>query len=60
MVVKCNRTQSRVQTMDDLGKAVLFNIGPGVPETVSFTASIFRVGVNYKFDWGNPAAVARY
>jgi outer membrane immunogenic protein len=44
----------------DLGKAVLFNIGPGVPETVSFTASVFRVGVNYKFDWGNPAAVARY
>jgi outer membrane immunogenic protein len=33
----------------DLGKAVLFNIGPGVPETVSFTANIFRVGVNYKF-----------
>jgi outer membrane immunogenic protein len=33
----------------DLGQAVLFNIGPGgVPETVSFTASIFRVGVNYK------------
>ena len=33
----------------DLGKAVLFNIGPGVPETVSFTANVFRVGVNYKF-----------
>lgn len=32
----------------DLGKSVLFNIGPGVPETVSFTASVFRVGVNYK------------
>jgi outer membrane immunogenic protein len=33
----------------DLGHAVLFNAAPGVPETVSFTANIFRVGVNYKF-----------
>jgi outer membrane immunogenic protein len=33
----------------DLGKTVLFNIGPGVPETVSFTANVFRVGLNYKF-----------
>jgi outer membrane immunogenic protein len=33
----------------DLGKSVLFNIGPGVPETISFTANVFRVGVNYKF-----------
>jgi outer membrane immunogenic protein len=33
----------------DLGKSVLFNIGPGIPETVSFTANVFRVGVNYKF-----------
>src|SRR5262245_50041995 len=33
----------------DLGKSVLFNISPGIPETVSFTASVFRVGVNYKF-----------
>jgi outer membrane immunogenic protein len=33
----------------DLGKTVLFNIGPGVPETVSFAANVFRVGLNYKF-----------
>jgi outer membrane immunogenic protein len=33
----------------DLGHAVLFNAAPGVPETVSFTSNIFRVGVNYKF-----------
>ena len=33
----------------DLGKSVLFNISPGIPETVSFTANVFRVGVNYKF-----------
>ena len=33
----------------DLGKSVLFNIRPEVPETVSFTANVFRVGVNYKF-----------
>jgi outer membrane immunogenic protein len=33
----------------DLGHAVLFNIAPGVPETVSFTGNIVRVGVNYKF-----------
>src|SRR5262245_30715754 len=33
----------------DLGHAVLFNIAPGVPETVSFNANVFRVGVNYKF-----------
>jgi outer membrane immunogenic protein len=33
----------------DLGHAVLFNAAPGVPETVSFTANVFRVGVNYKF-----------
>jgi opacity protein-like surface antigen len=33
----------------DLGHAVLFNAAPGVPETVSFTSNIFRVGMNYKF-----------
>jgi outer membrane immunogenic protein len=43
----------------DLGKAVLFDIVPGVPETVSFTAHVFRVGLNYKFDWGSPPFVAR-
>jgi outer membrane immunogenic protein len=41
----------------DLGKAQYFNIVPGVPETVSFTANIVRVGINYKF--GGPV-VARY
>jgi outer membrane immunogenic protein len=33
----------------DLGSRQLFNIVPGVPETVSFTANIIRVGVNYRF-----------
>jgi opacity protein-like surface antigen len=33
----------------DLGHAALFNAAPGVPETVSFTSNIFRVGMNYKF-----------
>jgi outer membrane immunogenic protein len=33
----------------DLGKAQLFNVFPAVPETVSFNANIFRLGVNYKF-----------
>ena len=33
----------------DLGHATLFNAAPGVPETVSFTSNIFRVGMNYKF-----------
>jgi outer membrane immunogenic protein len=41
----------------DLGKAQYFNIVPGVPETVSFTANIVRAGINYKF--GGPV-VARY
>jgi outer membrane immunogenic protein len=33
----------------DLGSHQMFNIVPGVPETVSFTANIFRAGVNYRF-----------
>jgi opacity protein-like surface antigen len=33
----------------DLGHAVLFDAAPGVPETISFTGNVFRVGLNYKF-----------
>jgi outer membrane immunogenic protein len=32
----------------DLGSAHLFDIVPGVPETVSFRDNIFRIGINYK------------
>ena len=33
----------------DLGSRQMFNIVPGVPETVSFTANIIRAGINYEF-----------
>jgi len=33
----------------DLGSKQTFNVVPSVPETVSFTANIIRVGANYKF-----------
>ena len=33
----------------DLGSRQMFDIVPGVPETVSFTANIVRAGINYKF-----------
>jgi outer membrane immunogenic protein len=33
----------------DLGSRQMFNVVPGVPETVSFTANIVRAGFNYKF-----------
>lgn len=33
----------------DLGNRQTFNVMPGVPETVSFTANILRAGVNYRF-----------
>lgn len=33
----------------DLGSSQMFNVVPGVPETVSFTANIVRAGLNYKF-----------
>jgi len=33
----------------DLGSAHLFDIVPGIPEKVSFTDNIFRIGINYKF-----------
>jgi outer membrane immunogenic protein len=35
----------------DLGSANLFDIVPGIPESVSFRDNIFRIGINYKF-WG--------
>jgi outer membrane immunogenic protein len=41
----------------DLGKSHVFDILPGVPETVSFTANIVRVGVNYSF---SGPVVAKY
>jgi opacity protein-like surface antigen len=37
----------------DLGSANFFNIVPGVPETVSTKADVFRLGVSYQF--GAPA-----
>jgi outer membrane immunogenic protein len=33
----------------DLGSAHLFDIVPGLPESVSFRTSLFRVGFNYQF-----------
>lgn len=41
----------------DLGNAQIFNVAPGVPESLSFTSNIVRAGVNYRF--GDPAAIAR-
>lgn len=38
----------------DLGSADIFNIVPGVPETVSFRSDLFRLGVSYQF--GQPPA----
>lgn len=32
----------------DLGNKVMFNIVPGVPESVSVRTNIFRVGINYQ------------
>jgi outer membrane immunogenic protein len=40
----------------DLGNGQIFNIAPGVPESVSFRADIVRLGVNYAF--GDPVAAA--
>ncbi len=33
----------------DLGSRQMFDVVPGVPETVSFSANIVRAGINYKF-----------
>jgi outer membrane immunogenic protein len=41
----------------DLGRGHLFDVVPGVPETVSFRADVVRIGVNYL--WGGPV-VAKY
>lgn len=40
----------------DLGNGQIFNVVPGVPESVSFRADILRLGVNYKF--GDPVVAA--
>ncbi len=42
----------------DLGKNQLFDVVPGVPETVSVTGNIVRVGLAYSF--GDTPAVARH
>jgi outer membrane immunogenic protein len=34
----------------DLGNGQIFNVVPGVPESVSFRADIIRAGFNYRFD----------
>jgi outer membrane immunogenic protein len=41
----------------DLGSAQLFNVVPGVPETISYRSDDVRVGVNYR--WGGPL-IAKY
>jgi outer membrane immunogenic protein len=33
----------------DLGNRQMFNVVPGVPETVRFTANILRAGIDHKF-----------
>jgi outer membrane immunogenic protein len=33
----------------DLGNKAMFDIIPGTPESVSFTASVVRLGINYRF-----------
>ncbi len=45
----------------DLGHASLFNAVPGVPETVGFSGDVFRVGLDYRFNWSpTPAASKPY
>ena len=48
----------------DLGKKHLFDIAPGVPETVSAKLNVVRFGLNYKFDsggaWGKGPVYAKY
>jgi outer membrane immunogenic protein len=41
----------------DLGSGQIFNIAPGVPESVGFTANTVRLGINYRF--GDPVTAAR-
>ncbi|HET7886104.1 MAG TPA: outer membrane beta-barrel protein [Bradyrhizobium sp.] len=38
----------------DLGNGQVFNVAPGIPESVGLTANIVRAGISYKF--GSPAA----
>ena len=42
----------------DLGSRQMFNVVPSVPETVSFTANIIRVGLNYRFGYA-PVVVTK-
>jgi outer membrane immunogenic protein len=46
----------------DLGKRQLFDVVPGVPETVSVNVNVVRVGLNYKFGdpWGKAPVSAKY
>jgi outer membrane immunogenic protein len=49
----------------DLGKKELFDVVPGVPETVSAKLNVVRFGLNYKFDsggnsWGKGPISAKY
>jgi len=45
----------------DLGKHQLFYILPAIPETVSASVNIVRIGLNYKFgDWGKAPVSAKY
>lgn len=39
----------------DLGNAQVFNVSPGVPESVSLNAHLVRAGVNYRFADAAPA-----
>jgi outer membrane immunogenic protein len=41
----------------DLGSRQMFNIVPGVPETVSFKTNVIRAGINFKF--GGPVVVTK-
>jgi hypothetical protein len=43
---------SGVEYLYDLGSRQMFDIVPGVPETVSVTANVVRAGINYEFMLG--------
>jgi outer membrane immunogenic protein len=40
----------------DLGSAHLFDVVPGIPETVSFKTNLLRLGLNYRFGAGFEAS----
>jgi opacity protein-like surface antigen len=44
----------------DLGKQQLFDVVPGVPETVSLTSNIVRVGLGYTFGGNAAPLVTKY